>query len=372
MEEEKIELKETDFDRMMSKVTSVYEGHTQASLPMGFPRLEQHMCICKGMYFLLAGYTGSAKSTLLESAFILNPYDWWEKYQGVTKTKLKILYFSMERSKDYKILKWTLRKIFLDTGVFIDIRSCEGKKNFPSLTKKEHDLIAQYKPYFDGMLQSGIVEIHEFPTNPMAIKKTVDEYAKTVGHIKKISEFKSVYVPNDENLVTLVIQDHLALLRPETREGIRYSSKKEIIDLASSDCRRYRDFYKFSCVNVTQLNRDIANPMRIKAGNVSVQLEDIKDSGNSSEDADVVIGIFDPMRYKVPDVAGYDLNALRDAHGNKYYRYVEILKNTFSADGIGCGLALYPSLGIFSELPRRDKITIQDYQDIQSGKFFRR
>lgn len=370
--EEEIEKKETDFDKVMHKITQVYEGHQQASLPMGFPRLEQHMCICKGMYFLIAGFTGSAKSTLLESAFILNPYEWWEKYQGMTKTKLKILYYSMERGKDYKILKWTLRKIFLDTGIFIDIRSCEGKRNFPSLTKKEHDLIAQYKPYIDGMLDSGIIEIFEFPTNPMAIKKAVDDYAKTVGKIEKISEFKSVYVPNDPNLVTLVIKDHISLLLPETRGGIRYGSKKEIIDLASSDDRKFRDFYGFTIVNVCQLNRDIANPMRIKAGNVSVQLEDIKDSGNTSEDADIVLGLFDPARYKVPDPAGYDLAQLRDQYGNKFYRYTEILKNTYSADGIGIGLSLHPQLGIFSEMPRRDKITMQDYQDIQSGKYFRK
>ncbi len=365
------EVKKTDFDRVMSKITDVYHGHTQASLPMGFPRLEQHMCICKGMYFLVAGYTGSAKSTLVESAFILNPYEWWEKYQNQTKTKLKILYFSMERGKDYKILKWTLRKIFIDTGIYIDIRSCEGKRNFPSLTKKEYDLIAQYKPYIDGMLQSGVVEIHEHPTNPMHIKKIVDEYAKTVGRMEKISEYKSVYIDNDPNLVTLIIIDHVSLLKAEIREGIRYGSSKEIIDLASGDCRRFRDLYKFSVINVTQLNRDIANPMRIKAGNVSVQLEDIKNSGNGAEDSDIVLGIFDPARYKVPDVAGYDMASLRDQDGNKYYRYVEILKSTYGADGIGVGLALYPTLGIFSELPRRDKITQQDYDNVKNGKFFR-
>jgi hypothetical protein len=45
--------------------------------------------------------------------------------------------------------------------------------------------------------------------------------------------------------------------------------------------------------------------MRIKAGDVEPQLEDFSDS--SSNDADVIIALFDPLRYKVMIHQGYDL-----------------------------------------------------------------
>jgi len=47
--------------------------------------------------------------------------------------------------------------------------------------------------------------------------------------------------------------------------------------------RYARDFFGYSPVLVSQFNRDISNPIRIKNGDVEPQLEDFADSSSDAE-----------------------------------------------------------------------------------------
>lgn len=160
------------------------------------------------------------------------------------------------------------------------------------------------------------------------------------------------------------------LYKKEKREGVAYGTKKEIIDLASGDNRKFRDVYGFSVVNISQFNRDIADQNRLKM-DPSPRLEDFKDSGATQEDADIVMSLFDPWRYKVADPCGYDLNLLKDQNGSKFYRMLSVLKNSYGSDGISIGLGFHGAIGNFKEMPHKDNITVTNYQDIISGKYFR-
>jgi hypothetical protein len=59
---------------------------------------------------------------------------------------------------------------------------------------------------------------------------------------------------------------------------------------------------------------------------VEPQLEDFSDSSSTQNDADVILALFDPLRYKVDDTSGYDLDKLVDGNGAKYYRSVRLIK----------------------------------------------
>ena len=131
-----------------------------------------------------------------------------------------------------------------------------------------------------------------------------------------------------------------------------------------------RDFYGYSPVVVSQFNRDIANPMRIKNGDVEPQLEDFKDSSSTQDDADVVLALFDPMRYKVTDPSGYDLDRLKDEFGGKYYRSLRLIKNSYGEDDIRIGLGFLGQVGMFKELPRVKNISEYDYQSIVNKTYF--
>lgn len=352
------------FDDLTKEVEDGMSGRN-SGIPMGFSRLNNHVSIRKSNNYLIGGYTGSGKTSLLDDAFVLNPLDWYVANYSSTDIRLEIIYWSMERNKKFKLMKWISRKIFLDHGIIIPVTRLMGwVSRDQRLTPDEHDLFLTYKGYIEAILE--VVTIMDGPENPTGVRNYMKAYHLRNGIIEDVDEFHKVFLHNNPYKITLKIRDHIGLSRKEKD----LNSKKEVIDKASEDDRKDRDFYGTSCVNLSQFNRDIANPMRIKNGDVEPMLEDFKDSGNTQEDADVVISLFDPFRYKVPDPSGYDLSKLRDNMGRKKYRALRVLKNSYGSDDIRIGLAFQPEIGMFKEMPKLENINPETYEAILDNRYF--
>jgi hypothetical protein len=138
----------------------------------------------------------------------------------------------------------------------------------------------------------------------------------------------------------------------------------------SDELRYARDFYGYTPVVVSQFNRDISNPIRQKNGDVEPQLEDFADSSATQNDADVVLALFDPIRYKVADLCGYDLEKLKDDYGAKYYRSVRLIKNSYGEDDIRIGLGFLGQIGMFKELKKQRDMTDDDYRSVLNKTYF--
>jgi hypothetical protein len=268
----------------------------------------------------------------------------------------------MERSKTYKLAKWTARKIFIDQGVIIPVSKLLGWTD--KMTKDEHDLFLMYEEYMNSL--SELVTIIDGPENPVGIAKDLREYATERGEIIQEDKYNKRYVPNNPNEVTLVVIDHIGLLKTTKDQP----TKKDAIDKMSDELRYARDFYGYSPVVVSQFNRSISNPIRIKNGDVEPQLEDFADSSSTQNDSDVVMALFDPMRYNVEDPSGYDLNKLRDEYGGKYFRSLRLIKNSYGEDDIRIGLGFLGQIGMFKELPKRNTITDGDYESVINKSYF--
>jgi len=351
------------FSDLKNEVVMGIEGRN-GGIPMGFNRLNHYIGIRRRMYTLVGGLTGSGKTSFIDDAYVLNPVDWYIKNKDKTNIKLKIIYRSMERSRTYKLAKWVSRRIFLDHGISIPVPKLLGWND--RMNDEEYALFLTYEGYIRELEE--IITIIDGPENPVGIAKELKEHALENGHIEQIDKYNKRYIPNDENTITLIIVDHIGLLK-----SIKdYPTKKALIDKMSDELRYARDFYGYSPVVVSQFNRDIANPIRIKNGDVEPQLEDFKDSGSTQEDADVVLALFDPMRYKVADPSGYETAKLIDATGAKFFRSLRIIKNSYGSDDIRIGLAFYGEIGMFKELPRKKDITDADYAAVVDKSFFLR
>jgi len=232
------------------------------------------------------------------------------------------------------------------------------------MTHDEHDLFLQYEEYGEMMKEK--ITIIDGPENAEGIAKELKDYALERGEVIQVDKWNKKYIPNDPNEITLVVIDHIGLLKL-TKD---HPTKKQSIDKMSDELRYARDFYGYSPVVVSQFNRDIANPMRIKNGDVEPQLEDFADSSATQNDADVVLALFDPMRYKVEDPSGYQLEKLKDEYGAKYYRSVRLIKNSFGEDDVRIGLGFLGQIGMFKELPRRKDMTESDYESVVNKTFF--
>lgn len=349
------------FELLKKEVEAGINGRN-GGIPMGFERLNRYIGIRKSIYTLVGGLTGSGKTSLVDDAYVLNPYDWCISDKNKTKTKLKIIYRSMERNKTYKLAKWIGRKIFIDQGITIPVPKLLGWNG--KLTKDEHDLFLIYGEYIEGMKE--IITIIDGPENPIGIAKNIREHALKNGKVEQLDEYNKIYIPNDPNEITIIVLDHIGLLKT-TKD---HSTKKQTIDKMSDELRYARDFYGYTPVVISQFNRDISNPIRIKNGDVEPQLEDFAETSQTQNDADIVLGLFDPIRYKVEDPSGYDLQKLKDESGAKYFRSLRVIKNSYGSDDLRIGLGFYGELGIFKELPRRKEMQESDYESIINKTFF--
>jgi hypothetical protein len=330
-------------------------------IPMGFDRLNRYIGIRKSMYFLVGGLTGSGKTSFIDDAFVLNPFDWYimQKDPGI---KLRIIYRSMERSRTYKLAKWVSRKIFLDHGIIVPVSKLLGWNE--KMTKDEHDLFLMYEDYMNQM--NDVITIIDGPENAVGVAKELKAHALQNGRIEQVDDFNKRYFPNNENEITIVIIDHIGLLKTTKDQ----TTKKQAIDKMSDELRYARDFYGYTPVVVSQFNRDISNPIRIKNGDVEPQLEDFAESSQTQNDADVVLALFDPMRYKVADPSGYDLNKLKDEFGAKYFRNLRLIKNSYGEDDVRIGLGFMGQIGMFKELKKRKDMTDADYESVINKTYF--
>ena len=348
------------FELLKAEVQAGLEDRNNG-IPMGFNRLNKYIGIRKSMYFLVGGLTGSGKTSFIDDAFVLNPVDWY-LMQKDPKLKLRIIYRSMERSRTYKLAKWIARKIFIDHGTTITVPKLLGWTE--KMTADEHDLFLMYEDYINSI--SEIVTIIDGPENPVGIAKELKAHAVKNGRIEQIDEYNKRYIPDDPNTVTIVVIDHIGLLKTTKDQP----TKKEAIDKMSDELRYARDFYGYTPVVVSQFNRSISNIVRIKNGDVEPQLEDFAESSSTQNDADVVLALFDPMRYKVADMSGYDLNSLKDAYGAKYYRSLRLIKNSYGEDDVRIGLGFMGQIGMFKELPKQKEMTQDIYRSVVDKSFF--
>lgn len=334
------------------------------SVPVGFPKLNKYIAIRKKILTLVFGSTGSGKSSLTHDAWILNTYDWWVMNDRKTSMKIKPILFSFERSKIYTKTKWLTRKIYKDNGVLIPIGKMLGWWE-EKLTADEHDLVLMYEDYINDLME--YVNVIEGATNPTGCYRYMKEYAESHGKVEHIDGKKKVYIPDNENEIVIPIIDHIGLVRLE--KGCE--NKKAAIDKLTEYSQEWRDWYGYSPVFVAQINRELGSVQYQKMTQFEPTIDQIKESGTPAEAADVIISLFDPLRYNTGDVGGYEARKfINPETGSKPFRSVKILKNTYGADGIRVGTVMQGPSGLFKELPRKDQMTEEIYAQVVDGSYF--
>jgi len=348
------------FDILNTEINNGLSGKN-SGIPMGFTRLDKYVGLRKRIFTTVFGGTGTGKTAFVHNAYILRPFDYLQS-NPKSKIKMKIILFSMERSKVYTLAKWLSRKIFVDQGILIPIPKLLGWWE-TKLTKDEHDLILHYKDYINELCE--FVDIIEGAQNPTGIYKYVKNYAEKNGKFEQKDEFNKIYIPNESNELVIPIIDHYGLTKPE-----KSMNKKEAIDKVSEYCQWFRDSLGYSPVGVSQINRDISSYMTKNIQSFEPSLDHIKESGRPAEDSDIVISLFQPSRYKTEDPSYKVSNFVDPVSGGDYFRGLKILKNSYGEADLRCGMAFMGSTGMFTELPKAKDMTDFDYQTLFNNSYF--
>ena len=291
--------------------------------PMGFPRLIEHIPdIQKGTSYLIFGESGSGKSAFVDTAYVFNPLDWYLKNKDNTNLKIKILYYSLEISKDRLLLKQITRKIYIDTGLLLDVNYIlsRGKHR---IRQEHYELVLKYCKYFEQLSEYLIIKDNSVSNHPYAIYMDLWKYSEEVGTYEKNSDgIITNYKEKDPNLYTVIITDHLGLVPPE-----KGADKKTTMDKLSSHQVLFRNRCKFTFANLMQVNRSVNDIDRIKLQKEKffLSLADIKNSGNPAEDCDTAIGIFNPNNYEFNNYRGYNITRLKDR--SRFLNIVKLISN---------------------------------------------
>lgn len=350
-----------EFELLRKEVEKGITGDNEG-LPIGFPRLNKYIRLNKRIYTVVFGPTGAGKSALVHNMFILNPFDWMKSRYNIKGKKLKVFLFSMERSKVLLLAKWVSRKIFLDHGVLIPLQKLLGWWE-NKIDDREKAYFEMYEDYISDLMSC--VEVIEGPINPTGVYKLLKSYALSHGREEIKDEYTKIYHPTDPTEIVVPIFDHHGLTKIE--KGM---NKKEAIDKLSEHAQWSRDYLGYSPVDVAQLTRGLNNPLYSKQESFEPTLDDVKESGRPGEDADQVLSIFEPLRFKTKNLS-YDAEQfVNQETGERHFRSISILKNSYGESDISVGTAMQGATGFFRELPKPKQMDNFSYQAVFDGSFF--
>lgn len=338
-------------------------------LSMGLPRMQRFVPgIQQGTYYLIGGEPGTGKSGFTDQSFIYHPYDALKKqtlnresplFGTDVSAKLKIFKESLEIEKRAMIMKAACWKVYVDHGILTDINTVlsRGENRCP---QEVYDIVWDTMDYFDEM--EDCVEISDKSNNPTGISKKIHSWLRANGteHKKVVDngdgpfEIFDHYEPNIPDRTVLLLVDHIGLTRGE--KDLRL--KKDIIEKLSSDyCIPLRNNYGVSPVMVSQLNRSLSSSDRAKIDRVQPQLSDFKDSAGPQEDANVIVALFSPHRYKIAQYGasnGYNITRLK----NRFIS-LSLLKNRDGEADKMLGLRFLGECGHFSEMPTEEDMKLE-------------
>jgi hypothetical protein len=286
------------------------------------------------------------KSTFVDAGFVIEPYI-YALEKGID---IEWIYYSLEIdriSKEFDFAAYFLfrdyqiRWVTLDQGVTIDGKNViEVSPNYlrgrllddnDNTVKVSTNIVELLKLIYRNRLiplfgeydhngyqiKKGVITFIEERDNPTGIYKDLMKHAEKDGYFIKNTVGRVIGYKRTSNLnrFTIVIFDHLRKLKLE-----RGWQMKQTVDKMSEYMVELRNLCEFSFVPIIHTNRNLGDVNRIKFGGDQLYptAEDIKDTGNLSEDVDYLFTMLNPNDDKYSLMKHFDL-VLRDSKGKPYF-----------------------------------------------------
>ena len=350
------------FDRVLHEINRGKEGKN-VGLPYGIPELIEYMPnIQQSTYYAVAGEPASMKTALTDYMFMYSPFDWYMENKHLSNIKIKLVYWSFEISVEAKITKGVCQRIWKQFKILTDVNYVLSKgKN--RISQEIYEKVLLTRNYFDEL--HDILEIHDVATNPTGITKRLEQIALENGVEEKVNEYTKIYRPHNPDLYFMTIIDHIKLQKSQS--GL---DTKGLIDFTSNKCIEYRNRYKMIPIIVSQFNRSLASAQRELSTSakpnydrIKPQLSDLADSSAIAQDANVILSIFSPNRYSIPNYLGYDITKLADR-----VRFIDFLKSRDGVPEVSKAVAALGEIGLFQSLPAPSLMQENHYSSLKNLK----
>jgi hypothetical protein len=185
-------------------------------IPWGLPRFEESSPgVEQGKYYQVTAQSKAGKTQLTDWLFVFNTIK--QIVDDNLDVRLKIFYFTLELSKEEKMLACFANILYIKEGLRIaptDLKSTHAKK---VLSQEVLEIIAKYQKYFDKIEE--IVEFVDDIRHATGIYDLVRKYALANGTVYyrdivikgEITKVEDRYEPNDPEEYVMVIIDHIGL-----------------------------------------------------------------------------------------------------------------------------------------------------------------
>lgn len=326
-------------DEIITEIQKGRAGNNQG-LSMGLPKLESIIDgVCRETYTLIISNSGSGKTSVALYAYLYKPL-----MATMNSDDFKVLYFSLEMNRMSLFVKLLSIYIFETFGKQLSFKKILSRERDFILSDDDYELVMKCMPWIEKISKK--VEIYDKNVNANTIYAILKDRLSKMGTFTE-TETRLTYTPNNPNLIYNVVVDHIGLLTPTQGHTL-----KQEIDLFSKYMVFFREKCKISPIVIQQANRDQGNVERIKQGLSSFRISDGKDSGNPTQDSNIMIAVYNPFRDGLKTYKQYDIERLG---GN--FRSIQVLKNRFGDCDIEVGCAFYGWINYFSEIPRPECIT---------------
>lgn len=376
-------------DKLLRDIDLSREGKI-ITVPISSGKLGRTIFIGQNLYHLIGGAGGSGKSAWTDFHYVLSPYNWMKKQES--PIKMKIILRSLERSAKHRVAKWTAMRIAYKYGVLLDVPSMLGWGLSKSrITDEIYNMITESLDYFEQM--QDVVEIVDGVENPTGIYRHFEKHALSVGKLyvvknedgmdvltrktgfgkyMKVDPMEClsctpespVYVPNDPNLLTIGIVDHM-----QAMSGEKDLSEKQVFDKMSRYMRESRDLFGFMTVAVSQLNRGIAETARRAQAELLPEDKDFSGSSNMYNDCDMGAILFNPYKYSMDNILGYRVKDMVSVEGINRLRTFHVLKNTYGPENQIFAYQFTGEIGSFTELPKPHDMDGNKYRELANPNF---
>lgn len=309
-------------------------GGKNTGIKIGLPKLDRLLGgIQPSRYYLIAAGTSVGKT-----AFVI--FLMYNILKNIDPNKpVYFLYYSLELGSEILLSKLMALYCAEEFGIYLTTNDTFSFEK--PLNDYQYDCLKKAKEWLESISQYLIIKDESLNASKL--------YKLTIETLEEIGLKKDKSYTKNKNIQLIGIIDHIALLHP----GI--TGLKSEIDLASAYMLTLKRKYKMSWFVLSQQNRDASSMDRRKAALSEPSISDIKDSGNTAQDADVVIQLFCPYREQLNSYRGYKI--LGDDGLKDNFRSLIITKNRYGLANKRICCAFYGAVGWFKELPKAELIT---------------
>lgn len=334
--------------------TRILEGKTNC-IPIPFKRMSYKFPgFEKKRYGIITASQKVGKSKLVDYMLVYEPiFDIIEKNANYN---LKILYFTLEMSKDDKFYDFLCHLLFKLDNIRIDTQELKSVSKKRILGEKELELIKsdRYRNYIEKFQE--IVTFIDDIKNPTGINKFCRDYALSNGTLHKkviqmkdslTGELKNIEVPDyfewdDPECYYVIILDNFTNLTKESG-----CNKVENIEKMSKYFVTLRDQLEYHIVAVQHQAQSQEGIENRKLNILYPTTDGLGDCKMTSRDTDYILGLFSPFKYGLEKFKGYDVTKF-----GKKLRFLFVLEDRHS----GSGGDIYPlyfdgASSVFYELP---------------------